>query len=906
MGLDLYHCLIKNEKNAMKKIFKMMFAVVAGVAALTACTNEPEEGVTPTPEAQGFTVVASMDDATKATLVDGESIKWENNDKVTAWYVDAEGNFAYALREEAEAVVSEDGYTATLNYTTIPVGSTLWLAYGSNTAYDGCSARKVEFNYTSNQTQAEAGVMNKEYLRLVGEETNVTEENGEYTAKMKIVGTIMRYIIYSSNGTYATESVKKVELVSTDNALAGSGAAIAYNFAEYKDTEKGYKYHTATADAFSDECTIFWDATSKSITTTLTTPMALSATDAASSKGIYMTVPAVSAGGYKYVVTTDKAIYTFDASTTAVKFNDNVVKNVLLDVENEKVTRVDLSSVKGSLRYAGSLNATHSVGHTGCENTSIGYWYAETKDINTDNYVKREGQDYIAYYENVFFECIDNSTNEVAEWLTVRYNNGGNSEWRVFVDPQEEGAPERSATVTAYYGDVDGYIIEEAFKTKSTIITQVEYSSLNTLSFAGGIGDQTISGAGVDKLDLGWCVIKVNNINAESWGDNKNNEQELYGSVKIECRDGGAGGPIVDWLTVEYGKDAEGKFNSTHLLATATANNTGAMRKALVCCTYNAPEGYEFEGGAKSYFRQFFVTQPANSGVKEISFWGGIGAEFTHDATAQQDWGLSYWVINVDGADATDWGGDSHKEQLLYGSAEFKCYDYTNGVRGEEIDWVTVEYKQENGKVIDTWWLADIQENNGAARAAEIVCTWPEIEGYTYKDGQNVKTTIIRQEGTTTGGDDNTEEPVVPGEHTFSYTIFNNVPDGSKGTGFGKAAGSVGDYYRFENITIDGTTYTPTTLTNLATNTELMSALMEQCFSFGEITNDDVQVAGVDPLTTNPESFVTLEYHYTDGAAIYVRIILTANDSGARRTFKIITKDGDGAQVSSVVYFQNN
>ena len=29
----------------MKKIFKMMMAVVAGFAALTACTNEPEEGV---------------------------------------------------------------------------------------------------------------------------------------------------------------------------------------------------------------------------------------------------------------------------------------------------------------------------------------------------------------------------------------------------------------------------------------------------------------------------------------------------------------------------------------------------------------------------------------------------------------------------------------------------------------------------------------------------------------------------------------------------------------------------------------------------------------------------------------------------------------------------------------------
>ncbi|MBO5693092.1 MAG: hypothetical protein J6R74_04050 [Tidjanibacter sp.] len=298
----------------MKKIFKMMFAVVAGVAALTACTNEPEENITPD-ATQGITVKAQLGEATRAILADGESIKWEANDQVTAWYIDEADNYSYEQREEATATVSEDGYTATLNYTSIPVGSTLWLAYNSNTGYNGCSARKVEFNYTSNQTQAAAGAMNKDYLRLVGEQTDVTEGEGEYTANMNIVGTIMRYLIYSAEGTYAAEQVKKVELISSDKALAGGGAAIAYNFAEYYDSENGYKYWANDAGtAFSDECTIFWDATSKSITTTLQAPMALSATDAASSKGIYMTVPALSIGGYKYVVTTDVAIYTFDHS----------------------------------------------------------------------------------------------------------------------------------------------------------------------------------------------------------------------------------------------------------------------------------------------------------------------------------------------------------------------------------------------------------------------------------------------------------------------------------------------------------------------------------------------------------------------------------------------------------------
>ena len=890
----------------MKKIFKMMFAVVAGVAALTACTNEPEENITPD-ATQGITVKAQLGEATRAILADGESIKWEANDQVTAWYIDEADNFGFAMKEIKGATVSEDGYTATLNYTSIPVGSTLWLAYNSNTGYDGCSAAKVEFNYTNNQTQAAAGAMNKEYLRLVGEQTDVVATEDEYTANMNIVGTIMRYLIYSAEGTYAAEQVKKVELISSDKALAGGGAAIAYNIAEYYDSENGYKYWANDAGtAFSDECTIFWDATSKSITTTLQAPMALSATDAASSKGIYMTVPALSIGGYKYVVTTDVAIYTFDASTTPVVFANNTLKNVKLDVE-KATSRVELSAIKGDLQYTGDLNAASLlISHEGVTDKDGGYWYAQTRDTGAD-WVTKEGAANAHYYTGVAFECIDNATGLEADWLTVSYRTDGNTHWFMTVQPNES-EEQRSATVTATFPDVDGYLVTAACKTKSVTVTQQGFTTTKTLGFFGGIGDKRISGAGADKLSLGYCVITVNGIYAESWGDNKNNEQELYGSVVIECRDGGAAAPIVDWLTVEYSKNADGKFNSTHLLATATENNTGAERRALVCCTYNAPEGYEFEGGAKSAFRQFFVIQPANSGVKVIEFWGGIGAEFNHNATAQQDWGLSYWAINVDGATATDWGGDSRNEQMLYGSAEFKCYDFTSGVRGEEIDWVTVEYKKDgNGKIIDTWWLADIQENTGAPRAAEIVCTWPEIEGYTYKDGQRVKSTIIRQEGVTTGGgeDEGDDEPIIPGEASFSYTIFNNAADGSKGTGFGPGAGTVGDWYRFENININGKTYTPGNELKELASSELMAELMAQAFSFGEITDEDVQIPGVDPLTTNPESFVTLEPWCDGGAAIYVRIVLSANDSGARRTFKIITKDGKGEQVSSIVYFQN-
>lgn len=893
-----------------------MAAAIFALGTITSCSKdvEPTDPIeTPDdpakPTVVSYEVVATIgDDATRAALNDGESLKWVDGDNVVAWYMGADGSASYALREQQTiASIAEDG-RGTFNFAAMPQGGKAWLAVGSNAGYDGCSAKKVEFNYNAAQSQAAAGAINPEYLRLVSNRMDVpVVEEGQsvvvFEVQFDIVGTILRFLPYSATGAYAAEQIKSVELVSVDNPIAGGGSAIARNYADFWETEQGYKWHTTDAAVFADEAVIFWDATSKSIVTTLTTPLSLDGLTSANTpgNGIYMCVPPVSVGGYKYVVTTDKAKYTFDASETAYKFEDNTLKNVLLDIE--KATRLDLDAVKGELQYLGDLNAAmQKISCDGTTDKDGGYWYAQTRDTGAD-WVTREGIEYAHFYTGVEFECIDNATGEAADWLTVSYRTDGNTHWFMNVQPNTN-IEERSATVTATFPDVDGYIVTEACRTKSITVTQGGFTTSKILTLGGGVGDQVISGAGVDKLSLGWCVIAVNGTYAESWGDDKNNEQLLYSSVVIECREGAANGPIVDWLTVEYGKDANGKHNSTHLLATASENNTGAERKALVCCTYNAPDGYEFEGGATSHFKQFFVTQPANSGVKTVSFWGGIGADFQHDANAQQDWGLSYWVIKVDGADATDWGGDSHNEQLLYGSAEFKCYDYTNGVRGAEVDWVTVDYKRDGtGKVIDTWWLANIEANTGAARACEVVCTFPEHEGYAYENGQNVKTTIIRQAGVSTdeGGND---EPVVEG---FSYTIFNNAADGSKGTGFGPGAGTVGDWYRFENITINGKTYTPgAEMSNLAANTELMSQLMAKAFSFGEITDDDVQIPGVDPLTTNPESFVTLEPWSDGGAAIYVRIVLTANDSGARRTFKIITKDGEGAQVSSVVYFQNN
>ena len=768
--------MTKKQLGLMKKIFKYMFAVVAGVAALAACTNEPDDNIKPEEQNGGLTIVASMGDATKTIMADGEGIKWEESDNFVAWYVDpaAEKPYSYDLREEKTPTsITEDGYKATLTLEKAPVGGYLWLSYGSNAAYDGTSAAKVEFNYKAAQTQATPGVANKEYMRLVGEKIAV-EENGEYTAKMEVVGTIMRFIVYSSNGTYANENVKSVQLVSADKNIAGAGSAIAYNFADFYNTEAGRKWHTSVANQFSDECEIFWDATSKIITTTLTNTFKPAA-DAASSKGngVYMFVPPVKVGGYKYIVETNEARYIFDASTIPTEFTTNTIKNVTLDLEHEKATRMELSSVKGDLQYIGDLNAAlQKLSYTGVNEKDGGYWYAQTRDTGAD-WVTKEGAANAAYYTGVVFECIDNATGEEADWLHVYYKTDGSTHWWINADPQVEGAPERSATVTATFPDVDGYLVTEACKTKTITVTQMEYSIDKIITFKLGPKNESVTSE-AQTWDNGYIVVQLNGSDLEDNMAESEEAQMLYDCIRFECHDMstglGAGGPIVDWFTIEYQKNGEGKYSRPYINVTATENTSAQQRRVLVLAKMAAPDGYKFQDGTKDErtLVQFELTQA------------------------------------------------------------------------------------------------------GAAVG---------------------------------GGDEGGDEPVIV--EGMSYTIFNNAADGSNGTGFTKDAYS-GDWYRFENITINGKTYTPgAEIDALANNEALMAQLMAKAFSFGEITEEDVQVPGADPLTTNPESFVTLEAWSNGGAAIYVRMVITANDSGARRTFKIITKDGEGNQVSSIVYFQN-
>lgn len=721
----------------MKRAFRFFAAAIAATAAAASCQQENLE-----PEVQEQETVqvkVTIGEQTKG-FTDLEGITWEVGDQIK--YA---GGVELTSQPLTAEQISEDGYTASFTFAASlnEVDRTGWFC---STKCHPSNYNEVEFTLGNGSgniyTQEVAGEMNSRYLFLHSGTGIVSIKKGETpVVPMDIVGTIFRVIPYTSK--YNDETIESVKL-SSNTALVGT---VAY--------DRGAGTYKGVND-------VNWQKF-PTVEVSLGTPMSLNGvTSADNSKGIYMAVAATKEGaelqGYKYTVKTDKATYVFDAMDKVLAVEENVVKNVTLNLD-KATTRMDASTVIGQLQYVGELKAEHSVSYAAGK-YGLSYWYAQVRDSADDEWEIRENKAGTAqFYNKVAFSAIDDATGSEADWCSVSYRE--NDTWWDVTVTENTQPTTRSATVTATFVNVDGYALIDGMQTKTVKIIQDAYSENSVLTFFGGVGDQVLESAAHEKKDLGYCVIDVNGVHAEDWAGDSHNEYELYSNVEIVCRDGAANGPVVDWVTVEYGKDDNGRFNSTHLYANV-AENTGAERRALVCCTYTAPEGYQFSDGTTSHFKQFFITQKAG--------------------------------------EAAD-GGDS--------------------------------------------------------------------EG-------------------------------------MSYTIFNNAADGSKGTGFGPAAGSVGDWYRFENITIDGKTYTPgDEIKNLASDAELMDRLMQQAFAFGEITDVDVQIPGTDPLTANPESFVTLEPWSDGGAAIYVRVVLTANDSGARRTFKIITKDSDGAQISSIVYFQN-
>lgn len=386
----------------MKRLFYTVLPALAVCVLGVSCNKEVIENE------GGITVKVSLSEAATKSFTDAEGIKWEAGMKL---------NFAYEKKTTENkttllnftsdpltaAQISDDGYTASFTFPASLNSENRVGWFYSTTCHPDYKTR-VEFTLGSKDnlafTQDEAGIMNERHIFLhSGTGTVNIIANGQIPElAMSVIGSIFRVIPYTS--VHQDEKILSVTFSSQDY-IAGT--------VEYDRTAGTYK----GASTYSTTRT-------KSMTINLGTPFALEGvTDRNLSKGIYFALPATEVGaplkGYKWVVKTDKAEYTFDASDSQLEIKENVVKNIFLNLDKAVVSRYPVVGFALTRFYESGLELPASAG------TNRNVWCRfSINGVPATDY-------RIGLYKKSKFFCVSeenyNAGNyeEVVDWLTCSY-----------------------------------------------------------------------------------------------------------------------------------------------------------------------------------------------------------------------------------------------------------------------------------------------------------------------------------------------------------------------------------------------------------------------------------------------------------------------------------------------------
>ncbi|MGN1211007.1 MAG: hypothetical protein ACI4TM_04930 [Candidatus Cryptobacteroides sp.] len=563
----------------MKKLYLMMVPFAAMIMAAS-CAKEEVGNADETRNT--VEVIVSLDDEiTRAGFSDKDGIFWKEGD-VLIW----DGDGKYESAELTSDKISNGGHTANFYFDAALTESDRtdgWFCTKNN--HTGGNTTQVEFTrYTSGSTdkfvQEEAGVMNSEYIFLHSGTTtmNITKDVPP-VFNMAIAGSIFRFIPYTQS--FNEESIISVKMESNSNLIG----TVQY--------ERKNAIYTGAS---------LWDS-KKSLTVTLGTSFSLAGvTSAETSKGIYMAIPATASdsplNGYSYIVTTDKAEYTFNAMEKTLAVAENTVKNVFLNLD-KATKRVGNDDFKGYVYYEGnpgdlSVNwqeATHS----------NGYSVAKVSDVNGENFVTREDAGDEKFYDATIKYYYENGEEiqEVDRWLTVKFKENDHiSNYQVICKANTEATTRVAKVTVSLNSNIEGYtvITSASDKTPKTYsyefkVTQTGYSDKKILTFDNNLPKEVTVGADAATIEwptFGWLQLKV-----DGTGTNEFNDTNTDFWVEDE-----SGNKItVDWMTDLHYKSGDRVWEVTF-----TANNTSSPRTAYVVCKwkdlgdeYKWGEGYETE-----------------------------------------------------------------------------------------------------------------------------------------------------------------------------------------------------------------------------------------------------------------------------------------------------------------------
>lgn len=381
--------------------------------------------------------------ATKATFADGIGMSWEDTDHSLFRMVAGTDISTYTVSTAKSVSIDSKG-VATFAFDAAPAeGSTVSFFYGP-------AASNLEYTFSPSQSQSAPGKIDAANLCFKAVGVEVTEASA--APAMQMVGSVQRFLVYSSTGKYAEEKVEAIKITSSKENITG---LIGYNGLGQPRLHPGADYTAAETE------TIIWSG-SRSATVTVLNPIAIEAKDKESTlgKGIYISLPAGSISSYTYQITTDAAEYIL-ASTNAKTYENGSMSNVFINLENASVVRSEKGSVVQEVKYVGGLPDTYTLNADGASNQGISYWYATVDGSTRENRVESTYDGTIFYStENVKFSVIDESGAEVS-WISCKYRTN-DTWWDVTYDANETGV-ERTATITATY-NIPGYVATPSVK----------------------------------------------------------------------------------------------------------------------------------------------------------------------------------------------------------------------------------------------------------------------------------------------------------------------------------------------------------------------------------------------------------------------------------------------------------
>lgn len=480
----------------------------------------------------------------RVAFADGEGIAWESGDNENFYRIVKDANGAV---KASEIATENDGKTAAFTFPAVAAGSEVWFMYAPSMNVAGA---KMECTFHAEQTQSAAGRMDKNDI-ILRSGLQVAEDGATVTPKMRLVGTLQRFLIYSATGAYADETVLSIEMKAAEN-IAG---LVGYNTAGEPVNFGGETQELET---------IYWSQSrTAKVTVAAPSPVAATNRDATLGHGIYLSVPPVTvSAGYTYTINTDKATYTLEGVSEKT-FNNGELVNIFVNLEASNVRRVDLNARE--LRYAGGLGDSYTIPAEAAK-IGLSYWYAtvdgETKENTAEN---------AELYTNVTFTVTDEAGNSV-NWLTCGYR-ANDTWWDIVVEANMSPEP-RTAVITAVYTAPNYNIVNP---TKTVRVTQGGYKAVADVEyrFINWKTEFTIDAAerrygdvsNMDNLKLGQIVVSVNGV------DSTDVSTRYFTDIVYESSADWLGGYMM-WGNQFY--------------AWCAANETGAARTGTITMTLPA------------------------------------------------------------------------------------------------------------------------------------------------------------------------------------------------------------------------------------------------------------------------------------------------------------------------------